>query len=294
MAAVAVAVISCWKYRSRWDVLRRTWLPALEARRVPYRIVVGGPRPPGGRRRRAESERAPGGLDDVDDEDDEDEEVDTRDVLEVDAPDTYEGLPAKVLAAVAAVSALGGAEWVYKVDDDCYVHVPRLLWACERYSLEHDAWGHLIGPGVDRTWHYGKCQDDALNTTPFAGPTDHMYFNGGASYLLGRAAADAVAAARADDHPLELYEDHLVGKLLKGAGVELFAGLWEMAPTREAAEMSLCVLGSEMCVMVRPTEVLRDRPDLREMCARHPLVFVYADCPMEVLQAVHETYQAVD
>lgn len=91
-----VLITSCGANAAKRQACRDTWL-----RRLPeeadYRFVVGrGVRP------------------------------DAPDVVQVDAPDGYEELPAKVTAALRGVQ-LADYEWIAKCDDDSYLYFPRLL-----------------------------------------------------------------------------------------------------------------------------------------------------------------------
>jgi len=261
---LVVFVVSCVKYRERWPHLRSTWLRDLNAQRVPYRILIG--RAPAGTLREGEDE----------------------DVLEVDAADNYEGLPAKMLAAWRALDGRR-FEHVFKVDDDCYVNVPRLLEAAEMHAGKH-SWGMIIGPEVERDWHFGKCDDETLNRTPYSGGNSYAYYNGGAGYMLSRRTVHTLAKVKRAKFAEELYEDKLLGRILHERGEEALPGIFEMQVHPEAFEMVLKFLGPTAATMVRGYQL--KSAELVRTVVSLPHVLVYADCTPAVLLQIHAAYCA--
>lgn len=138
-----VLVFSCRKPRHRRlrEAIRGTWAPRLARLGGSLLFVVGEE----GGRPRLEG-----------------------DVLVVDARDNYEHLVLKVLAAYEQVGRRwpGRFRWIFKVDDDCWVHPGRL---CARPFRRHPYSGRVLRVPPDTTWHVGKCEDPAYEE-PYTRP----------------------------------------------------------------------------------------------------------------------------
>lgn len=146
--------------------------------------------------------------------------------LQVTAPDNYEGLPRKMVAAYTWVlENMGSNVGVLKVDDDqTLCDAIKLKMTVER--LYHDdAYAGVPVSGVthDRNWHWNKCQNSALNHLSYGRPFLRQWAMGGAYYLGPGPLAKLVFALMRFPGLLEseYYEDKLVGDTLVFENVEL-------------------------------------------------------------------------
>ena len=117
-------------------------------------------------------------------------EEERGDTVGLDAPDTYNGLPAKVLAFFRYGLEHYDFDWIFKCDDDTYLDLSRLPeLADSRYGLIGDA---LLG--------------------------ERKAPSGGAGYFLSRAVVEEIVAR--PDVPLTGAEDLIFGKLALETGAE--------------------------------------------------------------------------
>jgi hypothetical protein len=94
-----VVIYSCRKYlNSRIPAIRNTWVQDLNARNIPYLVLVG----------------------------DGDDTI-SGDVLALNVSDKYEDLPSKTLKLFDWVLNNTAFHYVYKIDDDCYLDVSRFF-----------------------------------------------------------------------------------------------------------------------------------------------------------------------
>lgn len=142
VSRILIGVASCRKNRERRDACRATWMAHAAAGIRPV-FFVGGRTPL----------------------------ADEPDTVALDCPDTYEALPAKILAFFTHALKHESFDWLFKCDDDTYVAQNRL---------------HDLTVGV----HELVGNADFLNTKGSA--------NGGAGYLLSRRMIELLAA----DHSL--------------------------------------------------------------------------------------------
>lgn len=152
-----VAVVACHKNQAKVDELRKTWIPSLY--KIDYKIFYGkgAPRDP------------------------------LPDEVFLDVDDGYLSLPAK-MKAIYQWTLDHGYEYVYKVDDDVFVNVERLIPAGWQ---KHDYSGR-VNRGGPVPWASGAC------------------------YWLSKRAMQIVAKA-----PLtsDTAEDRWVGRILHGHGI---------------------------------------------------------------------------
>jgi hypothetical protein len=166
-----VVVFSCRAYLdTRIPALRAGWLGDLAAMGIPYVVAVGG------------ASAA---------------EANTRhgDVVFLDAPDDYEGLPAKMLAMIAYVHDHTPFARLMKIDDDCFVDVPALFGSLQ--PLKYDYLGRpltRVRGQMDRAWHMAKAASPRGRLELDKSPEPSSYADGGSGYILSRR---AMAAARA-------------------------------------------------------------------------------------------------
>lgn len=194
-----VLVISCRPYlTTRIPVLERAWLHRLDALGIPWVVAVGGADGPARREGR---------------------------ILHLPAPDDYEGLPQKVLAAFDWVRQATSVQHVLKIDDDCFLDVeaffPGQAWR------KHPYWGRKLTRErgqMDRAWHQGKSTSARGRLELDRSPEPSTYCDGGSGYVLARPALHALAQVAATREGQKLIqtsfmEDKLVGDLLARAGI---------------------------------------------------------------------------
>jgi len=145
-------------------------------------------------------------------------------VLTVPAPDTYEHLPQKVVAALTFLSMCGHVEAVLKVDDDHRLNsggeLERGFRLVERGRPQQIGKLTDVGwPGMHRrAWHFGKCSDGARNTTVFTRPGPTRWANGASGYFLNAPALRLIRWSYvyfAEYIESGLYEDLLISELLQ-------------------------------------------------------------------------------
>lgn len=190
-------VFSCRAYLdSRIPALRTGWLEQLKALGIAYMVVVGD---------------GDGRLE--------------GDVLHLDAPDDYEGLPDKTLAAIQWVHAHTGFTHLVKVDDDCFLNV-RAFFGDFAYR-KFDYYGRTLRRSageMDRAWHCGKSTSERGRLELDKSPEPSTYADGGSGYALSRTAMRAaLEAAQSPEgrylRQLSFMEDKLLGDLLALAGI---------------------------------------------------------------------------
>ncbi|MEL6338110.1 MAG: hypothetical protein AAFQ88_15915, partial [Pseudomonadota bacterium] len=165
---VIVTVFSCHAYlKDRIPALRDSWLSDLAAMGIPYVIVVGD---------------GDGTL--------------KGDVLHVDAPDDYEGLPAKTLATIDWVHRNTAHAHMFKIDDDCLVDAAHLFGDLAWRACDYMGRKLYRSPGqMDRTWHQAKARSERGRLELDKSPEPSTYADGGSGYLLSRDAMEAAGAA---------------------------------------------------------------------------------------------------
>ena len=194
-----VVVFSCKPYLdSRIPALRDGWLTLLEALDIPHVVVVGD----GDGRREG-------------------------DIVHLDAPDDYEGLPQKTLAAIRWVHDNTAFAHMLKIDDDCFLNAP-LFFESLSYR-KFDYYGRkltrIVGQ-MDRTWHQEKSTSARGKYELDRSAEPSSYADGGCGYVLSRRAmAGALtAAARPAGQrliALSFMEDKMLGDLLALEGIRV-------------------------------------------------------------------------
>lgn len=169
-----VLICSCQKYRDRRQVVRLTWLPRLLPN-MQYGFVIGrGPPPP----------------------------ADEPDVFQVDAPDTYEELAAKIQAAFRYTLQFEW-DWLFKLDEDTYFVPERLHLAFETAVL---APHYPVVSGATRDPRPGEPDWIGAESYDEAG-----YAHGGAGYLLTRRLVERLVTSPITPDLMDS-EDGWVGK----------------------------------------------------------------------------------
>lgn len=203
-----VVVFSCRaNLDTRIPALRASWLQLLETMEIPFLVVVG----------------------------DGDGRVE-GDVLHLDAPDDYEGLPQKTLAAIRWIHDHTDALHMVKVDDDCFLN-PHVFFRGLSYR-KFDYYGRVLtrhSGQMDRAWHNEKSTSPRGRLELDKSPEPSTYTDGGSGYALSRTAMAAVLDAIQTPEGQRLQqtsfmEDKLVGDLL---------ALHDIAPSQQDYRVSL-------------------------------------------------------
>ena len=109
--------------------------------------------------------------------------------LEIKCNDFYEGVPEKLLGAFLYVLLATQARTVIKIDVNVSVVDWTLLWEHTQRYEQTDA--DLIGfirdaaHGIDRFWHFGKCNSETWNNRKYTRPA-YCWPDGGRGYLMKR------------------------------------------------------------------------------------------------------------
>jgi glycosyltransferase involved in cell wall biosynthesis len=182
---------------TRIKAIRETWIKDLKARNIPYVILVG----------------------------DGDDTI-QGDVLALDVSDTYEDLPLKTLKLFDWVYNNTNAQYVLKIDDDCYLEVDRYF---DNLSYrKHHYYGRVIHRpvgGMDRTWHHSKSKTERAQKAIDKSPEPALYADGGGAYTLSRIAMSELSQNAKIIQGKRLIansfmEDKLVGDLLAMSHIE--------------------------------------------------------------------------
>jgi hypothetical protein len=179
--------------------MRAGWLSRLEALGVPFVVMVGG----GDGRR-------------------------DGDVVHLDAPDDYEGLPRKTLAAMRWLRDNTAFGHVIKIDDDCFMDPDAYLLAQSWRKFDYHGRRLVREEGqLDRAWHQSKSCSDRGRLELDKSPDTSVYADGGSAYALSRTAMSALLAETETPAGRQLtrasfMEDKLVGDLLARAGISVF------------------------------------------------------------------------
>jgi hypothetical protein len=192
-----VLVTSC---RANLDIcipqLRAGWLSRLEALGVPYLIVTGN---------------GDGTVE--------------GDILQLDAPDDYEGLPQKSLAAIRWVHDHTAFAHMLKIDDDCFLNPEEYFHSLS--FRKFDYYGRTLTRSagqMDRAWHCTKSTSDRGRLEFDKSPEPSSYCDGGSGYALSRNAMATLLKTAASTTgqaliQVSFMEDKLVGDLLALGGI---------------------------------------------------------------------------
>ena len=196
-----VVIMSCHpNLQTRIPAMRKGWLSNLTRLGIPYIVVVGN---------------APASS------------TDAPDVVGLPAPDDYEGLPQKSLAAFRYVQNHYPGFRVLKVDDDCFVDVDEYFFSLS--FLKADYYGRPLARArgqMDRTWHMAKSSSLRGRHDLDKSPEPSTYADGGSGYLLSPRAIQSLlsSANTAEGERLiqaSFMEDKMVGDLLALSGIKV-------------------------------------------------------------------------
>lgn len=141
----------------------------------------------------------------------------------VNSEDRYELLPKKMLLAYEYIMTSGEFEfdYVYKLDNDCYVNPKKFQEMIEIVEREkYNYVGGVAGGGVDKKWHIGKCYDKKLNQTEYQRDFCGNWCGGGFGYLISRKAIEILMKEESKEYILsDIYEDKAIGDMLRKNGI---------------------------------------------------------------------------
>lgn len=185
---LVVCIYTCAKNIKKQQAIRATWLKELIKRKIPYYFVIGKP---------SSKTHLEG------------------DILYVDAPDSYEHLPRKTYKLIQYIHGCTFYSHLMKVDDDCYVNIDNVLdCGFEQYNYMGG-----ITTQLDKHWHLGKTNDSTIGE--YQGEFKGNWANGACGYFLNRyAMGQFLESANEQEVASELYEDKLVGDLLRKSKIE--------------------------------------------------------------------------
>lgn len=194
-----VVVFSCLpNLDTRIPAMRAGWLSDLTALGVPYVIVVGN----GDGRREG-------------------------DVVHLDAPDNYEGLPLKTLAAVRWVHDHTQFAHMLKIDDDCFLNAEAFFDSLSYRKFDYYGRRLTRKQGqMDRAWHNAKSQSQRGRCELDKSPEPSTYADGGSGWTISRRAmSEALQAIETPEGQLliqtSFMEDKLLGDLLARRGIQV-------------------------------------------------------------------------
>ena len=138
------------------------------------------------------------------------------------AGDGYEDLSQKVMKSSLAIRCLFGSVAVLKIDDDARVAGPNQP-AIDHLLANVDYAGVMVGHSLfDRCWHVGKCHDPG--ELPYAKRLSGVWANGSLSFVRVRRhwilSLESFCSGPGETSA-EIFEDKLVGDILRRANVQL-------------------------------------------------------------------------
>jgi hypothetical protein len=135
------------------------------------------------------------------------------DVLYVPCVESYECLAQKVFQAIHYYVHATSFSYLFKCDVNTYVNISKLA----EYPYEGmDYIGAMVAHDCYNTrWHLGKCQSGYWNDKPNPNPHRGPFAAGGVGYFLSRKSANIISAYGQDIAKCELYEDKMVGDILR-------------------------------------------------------------------------------
>lgn len=139
-------------------------------------------------------------------------------IVHLKCDDSYAGLPDKMMALfkfLATATEFASYTHFVKLDEDMRVLRPLL----EIDIQGHDYIGRVYATEGNRRYHVGRCPGSSWNTRPYEGPFV-PYCLGGYGYIVSRKAVEMLAIASKILTPAdEIYEDLMVGKILRAGGI---------------------------------------------------------------------------
>jgi hypothetical protein len=185
---MVVGIITCVKNADKIAAIKQTWVKDLRKQQVDYYFIIGDPLLTGCKIE--------------------------KDILYVPCADTYESLLQKVYCFYKYVLENTTYDYVYKVDDDCFVNAELLYNTC---FWNFNYFGRMVcveEKELNRTWHFGKC----ATYTAYTGQYYGAWCGGGYGYFLSRKAIKEIVATAFT--AADLYEDKAIGDALRMKNID--------------------------------------------------------------------------
>ena len=140
------------------------------------------------------------------------EPVRHNDYLFLSIPDRYENLALKTRAFFQYCCEHLNYDYIFKCDDDTYVHLHKLL------HMGYDRYDYIgafttYNAGISETWHYGRCFDAKFHVEN-KGPFPNSFAEGFA-YFVSQRAAYAIADSSKHWATDQILEDVFVGNCIQ-------------------------------------------------------------------------------
>jgi len=193
-------LVAIFSSRDRIDAshpVRQAWISDLDARKIPYLFVVGGT-----------------------------EDSVQADVLTLKVPDQSTNQVEKTLKFYEWAFNNTNAQYVLKIDDDCFLEVERYFDTLS--YRKHFYYGRVVSKDIgfiDRTGQQGMVQQTGINISLDKSPEPSIYADSAGSYSLSRFAIAKLLKEKQSGAGARLVlcstrEDKLVGDLLSLCNIE--------------------------------------------------------------------------
>ena len=133
-------------------------------------------------------------------------------ILYIKCKDCYENLPNKMILAFEWIYKNTLYTHIYKVDDDFFNNTNKINF-CDYY-------GNKEISRINKTYHFGKCENSKLNMKEYTGSYTNPYASGGYGYILSRKSI-FILLNNKNYIINELYEDKAIGDVLYKNNIKL-------------------------------------------------------------------------
>ncbi len=140
-------------------------------------------------------------------------------VIRIKCADNYESLPMKTYRSLeyAFKNHFDEIEGVFKTDDDIDLDLDLLYKnLCKNSELEYFGNPVIVRNEYMSSWHFGKCEDANINTTPQQVPISHYCSGGG--YYINKKNLHRILEMQ-DVFTSNIFEDVCTGIALNSIGV---------------------------------------------------------------------------
>jgi len=153
-----------------------------------------------------------------------------NETLEIECNDYYEGLPEKVLASFFYCLKRTSAKIIFKMDVNLeIINLKEFEKESQKLiSSNYDLFGFIRDEkhGFSRDWHFGKCNDEVLNSHYYDRKINY-WPDGGRGYALSRKGAENLFSHIFRENSTfllsnYLYEDVMIGEILEPIGEAWF------------------------------------------------------------------------
>ena len=200
-----IIIPSCMKNIGKVDAARASWIKDLSIFGVKHYFVIG--------------------------KEDIDRAFVSGDILYVPCRDDYESLLMKLVCAYDYAMKFEQFDYVYKIDDDCFVSVIKLVRDIVPQLSGGAYYGgavHPKGKKMNSKWHFGKCGDARFDVPYKYDVAPFDFAKGGYGYFLSREALLKIVNM-ADEIRSDLdkfcydYEDVRIAEILNQSDIRVCA-----------------------------------------------------------------------